>query len=87
MQDRCCEVMLGHRKNDIWAVLDFMCRFTLPRMQGSCLHFLSQLSRGRLVDHAERIVKVGCYNSAEIARLAYGRNCSQQWRPAGWSED
>lgn len=54
---------MGHRKNNIWAVLEFACRFSLPKMQGSCLHFLSQLSRGRLIDHADRILKVGhCYS-------------------------
>jgi hypothetical protein len=51
-------VMYSHRKNDVFAVLDFALRFRLPRLQGSCLAHLSQVSRGRLVDKAERIVKV-----------------------------
>lgn len=57
-QERCTEVMYSHRKNDVFAVLDFGLRFRLPRLQGSCLAHLSQVSRGRLVDKAERIIKV-----------------------------
>jgi hypothetical protein len=59
LQERCVDVMYGHRKNDVFAVLDFALRFQLPRLQGSCLKHLSQVTRGRLVDKAERIVKVG----------------------------
>lgn len=58
VQDRCIEVMYSHRKNDVYAVLDFALRFNLPRLQGSCLALLSQVSRGRLVDSAERVVRV-----------------------------
>lgn len=57
LQERCVHVMYGHRKNDVFAVLDFALRFQLPRLQGSCLKHLSQITRGRLVDKAERIVK------------------------------
>ncbi|WIA20865.1 hypothetical protein OEZ85_005214 [Tetradesmus obliquus] len=57
LQERCIEVMHGHRKNDVFAVLDFALRFRLPRLQGSCLAHLSQVTRGRLIDKAERIVK------------------------------
>jgi hypothetical protein len=56
--------MYSHRKNDVFAVLDFGLRFRLPRLQGSCLAHLSQISRGRLVDKAERIVKVRVASSA-----------------------
>lgn len=62
-QDRCVEVMLSHRKNDVWAVLDFGCRFGLARLQGSCLATLQQSSRARLVDKAERVMKVGLQHS------------------------
>ncbi|KAF6252347.1 hypothetical protein COO60DRAFT_1644120 [Scenedesmus sp. NREL 46B-D3] len=58
LQERCTEVMYSHRKNAVFAVLDFGLRFRLPRLQGSCLAHLSQVSRGRLVDKAERIIKV-----------------------------
>jgi hypothetical protein len=58
-QERCTKVMYAHRKNDTFAVLDFALRFRLPWLQGSCLAHLSQVTRGRLVDKAERIVKVG----------------------------
>lgn len=37
LQNRCVEVMSGHRKNDVYAVLDFALRFNLRSLQGSCL--------------------------------------------------
>ena len=37
LQDRCVEVMSGHRKNNVYAVLDFALRFNLRSLQGSCL--------------------------------------------------
>ncbi len=37
LQDRCVEVMGAHRKNDVYAVLDFALRFNLRSLQGSCL--------------------------------------------------
>jgi hypothetical protein len=57
----------------VFAVVDFALRFRLPRLQGSCLAHLSQISRGRLVDKAERIVKVslhifGCQTGLCILR-------------------
>eukprot|EP00775_Hariotina_reticulata_P009338 gene9338-9501_t len=64
LQDRCVEVMLSHRKNDVWAVLDFGCRFGLARLQGSCLAALQQSSRARLVDKAERVMEVAARQAA-----------------------
>lgn len=58
LQERCVEVMLAHRKNDVFAVLDFALRFNLRSLQGSCLNSIRRASRDRLVDKAERIVQV-----------------------------
>lgn len=53
------EVMLAHRKNDVFGVLDFALRFNLRSLQGSCLGSIQRQSRDRLVDRAERIMQVG----------------------------
>lgn len=61
LQDCCTAFMIQERKNNIWGVLVFACRFQLARMQGSCLHSLQQTDRGhKLVWVADKIVQVMC---------------------------
>jgi hypothetical protein len=63
LQARCVEVMTAARKNDVWGVLAFACRFSCRVLQGSCLGFLRFSSRGILLDRAERIVQVCGWSS------------------------
>jgi hypothetical protein len=55
--------MTAHRKNDVWAALDFALRFSQGPLQGACLGYLRFQSRGAgLLGATERIlqVHVGC---------------------------
>lgn len=61
LEEACVQVMSAHRKNDVFAVLDFAVRFNLRSLQGSCLGSLRRLSRDRLVDKADRVMQVCVY--------------------------
>ena len=58
LEDRCVEVMSAHRKNDVFAVLDFAVRFNLRSLQGSCLGSLRRTTRDHLVEMADKIMQV-----------------------------
>lgn len=53
---RCVEVMRGHRKNDVWATLDFALTAAHAALQGSCLAQLRLTSRGELLPVAPRLL-------------------------------
>lgn len=75
LQDRCVEVMSAHRKNDVFAVLDFALRFNLRSLQGSCLGSLRHASRNRLVDKADRIMQVCVHVCVRVCVDHAHRHC------------
>jgi hypothetical protein len=65
--------MLQHRKNDVWGVLEFAAKFSLTRLQASCLATLQHTSRGHLVAAAESVVQVsGCAWHVLTVAAAHG---------------
>ena len=60
-------VMLAHRAADVWAVLRFALRFGLPKLQGACLAWLSGITKGRLLWHADTVVAVARQHAAACA--------------------
>lgn len=72
LQERCISTMLQHRKNDVWGVLEFAAKFSLTRLQASCLATMQHTSRGHLVAAAESVVQVGW-------RLLMGWRMTHMW--------
>jgi hypothetical protein len=50
--------MFEHRKADVWAVLRFALRFGVPHLQAAALAWLSDLTKRRLLWHADTVLAV-----------------------------